>query len=424
MPLDTVGRQYADKLFQESLEAILKTQSTELVEVNRDFAARNMTASGGYFTTLAQVYVRNAEHLAQARVDSLLRAHEKSGVPLDDAAFKEITAEAAQFCEAQGRNMVQALQNRVGPAFGNQAPSGFVEALSAQVRGGLSGISARVARKLSIMRDEALLAARTQPSVQTAAQSGASTEPSSRNASEAFPQVPSGLLIKSPHHRPDLYYWRFCQVFGQECYRTWRWEVFASFGVSVATYVLTKGDDPLAWRNFQITFVATALTLAGFALWHLIRTPWLVHRDVNSNEELTVHWTFGVVGIGVLAGLIAGAYLSIAHLHAVPPPPIVKIVAPPPPTPPAQAQEKPQKQNKNTLSPATVQTDRMLNSQQSDHLYQKLKEFAADPNHADLISVTIAPYAYQDVESSRVTSQLSRVLKMRTGTFSDRIGYR
>jgi hypothetical protein len=52
-----------------------------------------------------------------------------------------------------------------------------------------------------------------------------------------------------------------------------------------------------------------------------------------------------------------------------------------------------------------------LNSQQSDHLYQKLKKFAADSNHADLISVTIAPTAYQDAESSRVTYQLSRVLE-------------
>jgi hypothetical protein len=46
MALDTVGRQYADKLFQQRMEEILKEQGTELTRVRQDHAARNMTLSG------------------------------------------------------------------------------------------------------------------------------------------------------------------------------------------------------------------------------------------------------------------------------------------------------------------------------------------------------------------------------------------
>jgi hypothetical protein len=411
MPLlDTIGRQYADKLFHQSLENILKTQREELVAVRQDFGARNMERSGPYFTSQVQVYLRNAELLTQARVDSLLRAYEKSGVPLDKMDFAEISREAAQFSEQQGRNIVQVVTNQIGQTFGTQAPSGFREAISGQILSGLSGVSARIIRNLSIMHDEAELAARNASTAQTAAQatsaSSATTVRSERSTGN-LPIPPKEF----PHPRPHLYYWRFFLEFGRECYRTWRWEVLASFGVSFISYLLTKGDDPLAWRNFQIVFLATALTLGAFALWHLLRTPWLVHRAVNSTDESRVHWVFGIVGIAVLAGLMAGAAFFIAYLRTVPPPPVVKIVAPPPPMPPSQVQEKSPKQNKTILPSSSLQSDRVLNSQQSDHLYRKLKEFAADPKHADLISVTVAPYAYQDVESSRLTSQLARVLE-------------
>jgi hypothetical protein len=103
------------------------------------------------------------------------------------------------------------------------------------------------------------MAGRNSPASQTAAQT---------DSRQSTPTDSAGSLAapKQISHAPHLYYWRFLLEFGQECYRTWRWELFASFVVSLATYLLTKGDDPLAWRNFQIALVATAVTLAGFAL--------------------------------------------------------------------------------------------------------------------------------------------------------------
>jgi len=44
-------------------------------------------------------------------------------------------------------------------------------------------------------------------------------------------------------------------------------------------------------------------------------------------------------------------------------------------------------------------------------LYQALKKFAADPKYSDLTSVTIAPFAYQDRESSHLAWQLARIFE-------------
>lgn len=381
MPLDNVGRQYADKLFQESLERILKSQGLELAKVNQDYARRNMTLSGGYFQAQAVVLVRNAELLAQARVDSLLRAYEKSGNILDDTAAHEITSEATQFCDQQGRNIVQNLQDRIRQTFGTQVPGGFREAIAAQVLAELSGISARVTRRLSILRDEAVLGAGTPAMSQTA------------------------------HPRPHLYYWKLCEKFGEECYRTWRAELLTSFLTSVIVYLISKGDDPLAWSNFKTASISTALTLAAFAVWHLLRTPWLVHRETIAAERSVGHRGFGVLGIAVLAGLVGGAYSSISFLRTIPAPLVVKVSFPPPPPPAIQIRAKHGTPDEANRAVPSGHPDRVLNDQQSDRLYQKLKDFATDPKHRDLSSVTIAPFAYQDRETSHLAWQLASIFE-------------
>lgn len=407
MALDLVGRQYADKLFHQRMEEILKEQTSDLVKVRQDHAARNMTMSGNYFTAQAQVYVRYAELLAKARVDSLLDAYKKSSTPLDDPAFAAIDTEVTQYCETQSRNIVQALTNGIGQTFGNQAPGGFREAISSQVVSQLTGVSARVRRKLSILQDEAKLAARNAAASQAAAQTDErQTEPASAGTLEPHKPV--------PHAKPHLYYWRFFLEFGQECYRTWRWELLASLVVSFLSYLITAGDDPLAWRNFQIALLATAGTLGGFALWHLVRTPWLVHRSSQAPGESIPHWALGIVGITVLCALIVGGFVSVARLVHQVAPPLVKFAAPPPPVLPVpQSQPKLDARKPTNAVPhaSSAQPDRILTDQQADHLYQKLKEFGSDAKHADLISVTIAPYANQDLESAHVTYQLTRIFQ-------------
>jgi TIR domain len=158
MPLDDIARRYADKIFQEELETIRKNSGLELVRVRQDFARRNTTMSGGYFSAQATVLVNQAELFVKSRVDSLLRAYERSGIPLDDVAFQEITNEATQCSEQQGGNIVATLQNQMGQVFGAQGgDQGMSSAIAGHVVREMSGVSARIVRRLSIMRDEVIL---------------------------------------------------------------------------------------------------------------------------------------------------------------------------------------------------------------------------------------------------------------------------
>ncbi len=124
MPLDAVSRRYADRLYQESLEKILSTQQRELLEVNQDFAARNITQSGGYFTAQATVLIRNAEHLAEARVDSLLRAYEKSGSTLDDAAMQESPPRQRNFVSDTARTLSKRCKIKLDKHLAGKSPVG------------------------------------------------------------------------------------------------------------------------------------------------------------------------------------------------------------------------------------------------------------------------------------------------------------
>src|SRR5712692_9472684 len=122
MPLDEVGRRYADRLFQNSLEEITRRQLLRTSEVYEDFTKRNMVQSGMYIKARADLLVEQIGLLGQARADSLLKAYEKSGLPFDDTALSEITTETNQFCHAQQHNAMAAIAPFIGQTFGGQPP--------------------------------------------------------------------------------------------------------------------------------------------------------------------------------------------------------------------------------------------------------------------------------------------------------------
>ncbi|GGA80937.1 hypothetical protein GCM10011507_35190 [Edaphobacter acidisoli] len=73
---------------------------------------------------------------------------------------------------------------------------------------------------------------------------------------------------------------QFFATFLHECYSTWRQELLASTLVSAATYVLMlRSHDPAAWGTFKVAIVASGIVLGGFAIWHLLRTPFLLHNE-------------------------------------------------------------------------------------------------------------------------------------------------
>jgi hypothetical protein len=411
MPLDDVGRRYADRLYQESQEALLRDQQAELTRVRQDFASRNMTQSGAFLTEQVRVLIRNAETLINARVDSVLRAYEQSGTDLDEPSFRELSAEASTFAQQHGRNIVHAIQNQIGTTYGSQVPQGVQSSIANSVERGISGITSRTNRRLAIMQDERALTARRPSLADSNVVQAAAAAPRANSESDQL-QARRAHLGLEP--KPQHYYWKICEKIGEESYRTWRGELLSALVVATIIYLMTKTDDPLAWKNFEIASAAIVFALLAFALLHAVRAPWLLHRQAIIAEEPPIRWRFRIFGAIVLVLLVAGinGFFLFARKPAAPP--IVKFAPPPVPQIQQQVQQNQPKQTQQHPSQSPQRSDhpdRVLTEQETDHLYQRLKEFATEPATGDGAAVTIAPYAYQDQETSHLAWQLAKTLE-------------
>lgn len=157
MPLDQVARRYADTLFAHRLEEILKRHQAELAKVRLDHTRRNTVRSGLYISALAKVYVEQIRLLTEARMESLMKAYEKAGLPFNETAFQEIKDEVMQFCHQKQHNAVSAIAQTIQQTFQGSQPEGLGKAAVAEITTGVDGIMARIARELAIKRDGLLL---------------------------------------------------------------------------------------------------------------------------------------------------------------------------------------------------------------------------------------------------------------------------
>ncbi len=87
MPLDSVARRYADRLFQNSFEEILSRQQTELANVRADHVKRGSVVSGDYVAEHGRVYLDQIRQVGEVRANSLVKAYERARLPFDDTAL-------------------------------------------------------------------------------------------------------------------------------------------------------------------------------------------------------------------------------------------------------------------------------------------------------------------------------------------------
>jgi hypothetical protein len=157
MALSDVGKRYADRLLQKSLDELRQRHQERSSQVLTDFTTRNTIKSGMYINARAQLLIRFTEELGQAKAASLLKAYEKEGLPLDDIALREITTEVNQYCHSQQHNAVGAIVPLIDRTFDGQAPANLSNSIIKVIENGVSGIMARLTRDLAIKRDEVIL---------------------------------------------------------------------------------------------------------------------------------------------------------------------------------------------------------------------------------------------------------------------------
>jgi hypothetical protein len=112
--------------------------------------------------------------------------------------------------------------------------------------------------------------------------------------------------------KPVSYYWEFLKRFGEECYRSWRQEVFGACLTTLIIFSITRHQDKNAWEVARVTLEANLIFFTGFVLFHLIRTPYLLHRErlrPDQGRERVVGGLFGFIGAALLLVIVgAGAY--------------------------------------------------------------------------------------------------------------------
>jgi hypothetical protein len=113
MPLDSVGRRYAENLFHRAFEEINQKQNSEVIRITAKHTSRHTIQSGMYFSAYGKVLAEGISLRGQARVDSLLKAYEKSGLALDEPAMQEIKQETMQYCQEQQHHAVSAICQKV-----------------------------------------------------------------------------------------------------------------------------------------------------------------------------------------------------------------------------------------------------------------------------------------------------------------------
>jgi hypothetical protein len=162
MPLDAVAQQYAQTLYLARLHELSKKYSARTAETAAALAKRGMYAhtAGQFHTEMTRVGIEHIEELTDARVDAFLTAYERAKVPIDNSAVAEINHAAAEVFDIQGKNLIAQARVRAGQS---NAPAGVAEQLTGMIESAMSQIRSRVNYKLSALRSEAILSARSAP---------------------------------------------------------------------------------------------------------------------------------------------------------------------------------------------------------------------------------------------------------------------
>jgi hypothetical protein len=156
MPLDHVAERYAQQLFLARMEALSKLYATRTSETVAELAARGLSerTAGHYHSEVARVGIKHIEELTEARVDSLLAAYEQAGVAIDDQAVRDINRAVVEISDAQEGFLITGARER---ALRAGMPQGVAEALASSIASAMSGVKARINRRLLILRDEQIL---------------------------------------------------------------------------------------------------------------------------------------------------------------------------------------------------------------------------------------------------------------------------
>jgi hypothetical protein len=157
MPLNSLARRYADESYTRRMEKIVAEQEDKRKEIHANHTQRGTMLSGPFVSAVGRNEAETLRLLAEARVETLLSAYEKAGIPFDDSALHEVTNEVSQFCMTQQGHTTVYLSKFVNQIFGGNAPSNMLVSITGQIEAATAMIIQNIARDLRIKRYEIAL---------------------------------------------------------------------------------------------------------------------------------------------------------------------------------------------------------------------------------------------------------------------------
>jgi hypothetical protein len=160
MPLDDEAQRYATELFNRAQKEILAQRQQKVTEMRASMAARGTVRSGQYVASLQALAVETTRKLGKAKLDALVTAYERAGVPYHENTHGEISTDVARCCETWQKHELTFLSQEIQRTFGS-APTNLETATRTGIENDIREVVADLMSDLRIKRHEVVLDDRT-----------------------------------------------------------------------------------------------------------------------------------------------------------------------------------------------------------------------------------------------------------------------
>lgn len=316
--MDTQIKGFADSMYEQSfVESAVSTRAdtTNLLK-QRAKRTANTSIRESQINSIIKFQVQHIERCMAARLESYQRAYEETGKIPTEEELEEILEELKTVGEIQVKHSSSFIDNFLRT---RRSP---VQCDSEQsLAEGCADAHDRVLQSWKNWGEEIGIkeaaAAKIKVTAKALSQTVAEIQPIEDEVVSMEKQRSNRTLL--------TYYWCFFKRLGNECIRTWRGELAAAALTATGTYLLIHRVSAVAWTSFKSEGLSMVIAAWGIALWHVLRTPWLLHKEASSVGAGTrkVHWAHGLFGIFVLAGVLAGSGLYARKQLAKPIAPVM-----------------------------------------------------------------------------------------------------
>ena len=328
-PMDTQIKGFADSMYERSfVESAVSTRAdtTNLMKQRSTKRTAKNPLGDSEINTIIRFQVKHIERCMAARLESYQRAYEETGKVPTEEELEEILEELRTVGGLQVKHSSSFIENFLRA---KRAPvqcdpeQGLME--------GCANAHDRVFQTWKIWGDKVRIKEAAPAKVRATAKAEAPTKTSPKVAAQTIvgtepEQAEAKPRDKGRPHRTLLsYYWDFFKRLGNECHHTWRGELAAAALTGTGSYLLIHRVNAIGWTNFKSAGLSMVIAIASIAVWHVLRTPWLLHKEGISAGGVTrkIHWAHGLFGIAVLAGVLGGSGLYARKQLAKPIAPVM-----------------------------------------------------------------------------------------------------